>query len=81
MIFLEKNCPADQHVRQNATKKTYTEVFVLVFFGDGDVGAAGLELVLLDLAQQLPVDAEEHLKAALLDVVVTDPELKQRRTR
>ena len=62
-------------------QKTYTQVFVLVFFGDGDVGAAGLELVLLDLAQQLPVDAEEHLKAALLDVVVTDPELKQRRGR
>jgi hypothetical protein len=58
---------------------TYAEVFVLVFFGDLNVSSSGLELVLLEFAQEFPVDAEEHLQAALLDVVVTDPQLERKK--
>ena len=55
---------------------THPKVFILVFFGDGDLSTAWFQFVLLDLAQELPVNAEEHLEAALLNVVVPDPQLE-----
>ena len=55
---------------------THPKVFILVFFGDCDLGTAWFQFVLLDLAQELPVNAEEHLEAALLNVVVPDPQLE-----
>jgi hypothetical protein len=56
---------------------THPKVFILVFFSDGDLSPAWFQFVLFDLAQELPVDAEEHLQAALLDVIVPDPQLKK----
>ena len=56
---------------------THPKVFILVFFSDGDLRTTWIQFVLFDLAQELPVNAEEHLESALFNVVVPDPQLQK----
>ena len=51
-------------------KERSPDILLLVLLGDLDVASVGLQVVGGDLAKDLLVHGEEHLKGALLDVVV-----------
>lgn len=53
------------------------DVLLFVLLGDQDVGAVGLEVMRSDLPQDLHVDGEVHLQAAVLNVVVPEGGVKK----